>query len=92
MTSKSHWENIYENKAEAEYSWFQPYPHTSIELIEYFHLLKDARIIDTGGGRLKRRGIFCSAVSSGAGKPYLCALCPNPLSCVCGAALYCAPN
>ena len=50
MTSKSHWENIYESKAEAEYSWFQPYPHTSIEFIEYFHLPKNARIIDVGGG------------------------------------------
>lgn len=50
LLSKTHWENIYENKAEQEYSWFQPYPHTSIEFVEYFKLPKNARIIDIGGG------------------------------------------
>ncbi|MBK6932479.1 MAG: class I SAM-dependent methyltransferase [Saprospirales bacterium] len=48
--SKIHWESIYKSKAESEYSWFQPYPRTSIEFIEYFKLPKNARIIDIGGG------------------------------------------
>lgn len=49
-TIKSHWENIYNRKTEQEYSWFQPYPQTSIEFVEYFKLPKNARIIDIGGG------------------------------------------
>jgi len=49
-TFKTHWENLYGGKTEQEYSWFQPYPHTSIEFIEYFKLPKNARIIDIGGG------------------------------------------
>ena len=49
-TFKSHWENIYSGKSEQEYSWFQPYPRTSIEFIESFGLPKNARIIDIGGG------------------------------------------
>jgi len=47
---KSHWENIYSTKAEQEVSWFQPYPKTSMEFIELFHLPLDANIIDIGGG------------------------------------------
>ncbi|MCK6691162.1 MAG: class I SAM-dependent methyltransferase [Thermoanaerobaculia bacterium] len=50
VARKSHWEKIYESKDEEAYSWFQPYPHTSIEFIEYFQLPKNARIIDIGGG------------------------------------------
>lgn len=50
MTSKTHWENIYESKTEAEYSWFQPYPRTSLEFIKYFRLPQNARIIDIDGG------------------------------------------
>jgi len=50
VNTKSHWENIYNGKTEQEYSWFQPYPRTSIEFIEYFRLPKNARIIDIGGG------------------------------------------
>ncbi len=47
---KSHWNNLYGSKSEQEYSWFQAFPHTSIEFIESFRLPKEARIIDIGGG------------------------------------------
>jgi SAM-dependent methyltransferase len=47
---KSHWENIYQAKAENEVSWFQLYPRTSMNFIELFDLPLDANIIDVGGG------------------------------------------
>ena len=49
-TSKDHWEKIYNTKEEKDFSWFQPYPKTSIEFIELFNLPKNAKIIDIGGG------------------------------------------
>ena len=47
---KEHWENIYENKALHEVSWFQPKPETSIQIIQDLGLKKNAKIIDIGGG------------------------------------------
>jgi SAM-dependent methyltransferase len=47
---KLHWENVFSNKQEDEVSWFQPYPKTSVEFVKYFHLPKEANIIDIGGG------------------------------------------
>lgn len=47
---KTHWENIYETKAESDFSWFQPYPQTSVDFINLFKLPKTASIIDIGGG------------------------------------------
>jgi trans-aconitate methyltransferase len=47
---KEHWENVYSTKEENQQSWFQQYPHTSIEFIELFNLPFDANIIDIGGG------------------------------------------
>ncbi len=49
-TTKDHWEKIYNTKEEKDFSWFQPYPKTSIEFIQLFNLSKHARIIDIGGG------------------------------------------
>ncbi len=49
-TNKDHWEKIYNTKEEKDFSWFQPYPKTSIEFIKLFNLPKNARIIDIGGG------------------------------------------
>ena len=49
-STKSHWEKVFETKAEDEVSWFQPYPKTSVEFIELFNLPLDANIIDIGGG------------------------------------------
>ena len=50
MKTKEHWEKIYETKEETDFSWFQPYPKTSIEFINLFELPKNAKIIDIGGG------------------------------------------
>jgi SAM-dependent methyltransferase len=48
--NKYHWENIYQNKNPEELSWTQAIPETSLKLIQSFHLSKEARIIDVGGG------------------------------------------
>lgn len=48
--TKDHWDKIYSTKEENEFSWFQPYPQTSVDFINLFNLNKEARIIDIGGG------------------------------------------
>ena len=45
-----HWDKVYETKAENELSWFQAYPHLSVELIEQCNFPRNASIIDIGGG------------------------------------------
>jgi SAM-dependent methyltransferase len=50
LNIQEHWNNVYNNKAEDEVSWFQPYPTTSMEFIELFNLPLTANIIDIGGG------------------------------------------
>lgn len=47
---KKHWENIYATKELESCSWFQPNPHTSLELIDSVNLSNSAKIIDIGGG------------------------------------------
>jgi 2-polyprenyl-3-methyl-5-hydroxy-6-metoxy-1,4-benzoquinol methylase len=47
---KAHWENIYETRPLHEVSWFQPTPHTSLELIRQYQVGLHDRIIDVGGG------------------------------------------
>ena len=49
-TDQQHWDRIYSINEEDEVSWFQPYPTTSMEFVELFHLPPDANIIDIGGG------------------------------------------
>lgn len=49
-SAKEHWDNIFTVKAEAEVSWFQPYPKTSVEFLEMFNLPLTANIIDIGAG------------------------------------------
>lgn len=48
--TQQHWNKVYETKAESELSWFQAYPHRSVELIEQCNLPHSASIIDIGGG------------------------------------------
>jgi ubiquinone/menaquinone biosynthesis C-methylase UbiE len=50
MSDQQHWETIYKTKSENEVSWFQPYPKTSMEFVDLFHLPLGANIIDIGGG------------------------------------------
>ncbi len=47
---QAHWENIYQSREETGYSWFQPYPQTSVDLINALYPRRDARILDVGGG------------------------------------------
>lgn len=48
--NKAHWDHIYQHKNEAERSWFQTYPRTSVSLIASCHLSSDAPVLDVGGG------------------------------------------
>ncbi|WP_293871383.1 class I SAM-dependent methyltransferase [Flavobacterium sp.] len=50
MRIKEHWENVFSTKTENEVSWYQAYPHISIDFIQQFQLRFDAQIIDVGGG------------------------------------------
>jgi 2-polyprenyl-3-methyl-5-hydroxy-6-metoxy-1,4-benzoquinol methylase len=47
---KAHWEKVFATKTDAEVSWFQAYPKTSVEFLELFDLPLDAHVIDVGGG------------------------------------------
>jgi hypothetical protein len=48
--NKGHWEKVYSTKTAEQVSWTQSIPQTSLDFINSFHLAKDARIIDIGGG------------------------------------------
>jgi SAM-dependent methyltransferase len=50
VAAKDHWEKIFASAGEKDFSWFQPYPKTSIAFLELFNLPLDAHIIDIGGG------------------------------------------
>lgn len=50
MTTKAHWENVYQTKAEDEVSWYRPHLETSLRLIEDAAPDRDSDIIDVGGG------------------------------------------
>ncbi len=50
MENKEHWEKVFATKTEKEVSWFQAYPKTSMEFVTLFHLPKNAKFIDIGGG------------------------------------------
>ncbi len=50
MTKQQYWDKLYKSKAENEVSWFQAYPKTSMEFVEFFNLPLNANIIDIGGG------------------------------------------
>jgi len=50
MIKKEHWEHVFSTKTEKEVSWYQAYPHTSIDYLKALELKPTARIIDVGGG------------------------------------------
>jgi len=50
MTSKDHWESIYERKAPDQVSWYRPHLERSLDFIHGAGLASDAAIIDVGGG------------------------------------------
>jgi ubiquinone/menaquinone biosynthesis C-methylase UbiE len=47
---KNHWENIYRTKQLTEVSWYEKVPTPSLHFFSSFHLPKNAKIIDVGGG------------------------------------------
>lgn len=49
-TLRLHWDKVYSTKKNAEMSWFQQRPGTSLSFIAGFRLPKNARIVDVGGG------------------------------------------
>jgi SAM-dependent methyltransferase len=50
MTSRDHWESIYERKAPEQVSWYQPHLEHSLDFIHAAGLPSGAAIIDVGGG------------------------------------------
>lgn len=50
MNKKEHWEKVFATKQEAEVSWYQQRPETSLDFFKEHSISKDAKIIDIGGG------------------------------------------
>jgi SAM-dependent methyltransferase len=50
MDKAKFWDQVYQTKTEAQYSWFQPSPTRSLELIQDSKLPLTAAILDVGGG------------------------------------------
>lgn len=50
MDRKAHWQGVHEGRQEAELSWFQEHPETSVSLIGRAGFGQAARIVDVGGG------------------------------------------
>jgi SAM-dependent methyltransferase len=50
MTTKAHWESVYQTKAVDEVSWYRPHLEVSLTLIEKASSDIDSAVIDVGGG------------------------------------------
>jgi SAM-dependent methyltransferase len=50
-SNQTHWQSVYENKAEQQTSWFRPHLDESLRLIDGCELDLSSPIIDVGGGR-----------------------------------------
>lgn len=50
MTTKAHWESVYQTKAVDEVSWFRPHLEVSLSLIEQATPDIGGAVIDVGGG------------------------------------------
>jgi len=50
MTTKAHWEGVYQSKATDEVSWYKPHLDVSLKLIEDAAPDRASAIIDVGGG------------------------------------------
>src|SRR5574342_1045023 len=50
MSTKTHWEHLYEKKAPTGVSWYQEHARQSLQLIHQAGIRKTAPIIDVGGG------------------------------------------
>ena len=47
----THWQQVYDSKAEAQTSWFRPHLDESLRLIDALRLPVEAPVIDVGAGR-----------------------------------------
>lgn len=50
MTTRDHWENVYQTKAVDEVSWYRPHLDVSLGLIEHATPDSGCAVIDVGGG------------------------------------------
>jgi len=50
MSQKTHWETVYETKANDAVSWYEPSPTTSLALLTEAGLTGDSAVVDIGGG------------------------------------------
>jgi len=50
MSGKSHWDTVYEGKADNEVSWYQSKPKLSLSFIRHSGVSRSGSIIDVGGG------------------------------------------
>jgi ubiquinone/menaquinone biosynthesis C-methylase UbiE len=50
VSDKSHWDRVYDDRAEDALSWFQQHPVRSLALVDASGVGPDASIIDVGGG------------------------------------------
>jgi len=50
MTTREHWESVYQTKQADQVSWYRPHLDLSLRFIEAAGLDRDAAIIDVGGG------------------------------------------
>jgi SAM-dependent methyltransferase len=50
MDAKSHWSNVYRQKAVTDVSWYQPHPQVSLDLIAETGLGPEASLMDVGAG------------------------------------------
>ena len=50
MTTRAHWEDVYQSKAVDEVSWYRPHLDVSLKLIDAAAPDRSAAIIDVGGG------------------------------------------
>ena len=50
MTTKAHWDDVYQSKAMDEVSWYKPHLDVSVSLIEDAAPDRGSAIIDVGGG------------------------------------------
>jgi ubiquinone/menaquinone biosynthesis C-methylase UbiE len=50
MDRKRHWEKIYSESSDANFSWFQTHPSISLDLIDHASIGLTDHVIDVGGG------------------------------------------
>ncbi len=74
MDRHAHWNGVYATRGEADVSWFEQVPATSLEMLEAAGLTPQSCVLDIGGGdsrlvdRLVARGVQCLTVLDVSGE------------------------